>query len=213
MTIYQIEVRAIAEQHDVQAQRLAREILHLPLKHPPTLQSIPATTNSFTIRTAQLYLLTGTVTPSQIDQLTRQLLIDPVVQEARSTLIEAGAELSAPGTHKGPPHPPSHPVPLHFAGPPPGHDVHGWWTEKVHIVDVYFHPGVTDTLAESVLAGASMLGITGIEHVETGRRYFLDAHLSEDQVRTIAESLLYNPVIQQYTLHANVGASDLQGGC
>ena len=212
MTIYQIEVRAIAEQHDVQAQRLAREILHLPLKHPPTLQSIPATTNSFTIRTAQLYLLTGTVTPSQIDQLTRQLLIDPVVQEARSTLIEAGAELSAPGTHKGPPHPPSHPVPLHFAGPPPGHDVHGWWTEKVHIVDVYFHPGVTDTLAESVLAGASMLGITGIEHVETGRRYFLDAHLSEDQVRTIAESLLYNPVIQQYTLHANVGASDLQGG-
>ncbi len=177
MNVYQIEVRAIAEQHDVQAQRLAREILHLPLKHPTTLQSIFATTTPFTIRTAQLYLLTGTLTPSQIDQLTRQLLVDLVVQEARATARVA------PTIHD--------------------RDAHGWWTEKVHIVDVFFHPGVTDTLAESVLAGASMLGITDIEHVETGRRYVLDARLSEDEVRTIAESLLYNPVIQQYTLHAN----------
>jgi len=177
VTVYQIEVRAIAEQHDVQAQRLAREILHLPLKHPPTLQSIPATTTLFTIRTAQLYLLTGNLTPSQIDQLSRQLLVDAVVQEARATARVA------PTIHD--------------------RDAHDWWTEKVHIVDVFFHPGVTDTLAESVLAGASMLGITGIEHVETGRRYVLDARLNEDEVRTIAESLLYNPVIQQYTLHAN----------
>ncbi len=201
MTIYQIEVRAIAEQHDVQAQRLAREILQLPagarLKrapqaslraptHLPTLQSIPATTTPFTIRTAQLYLLTGTLTFSQIDQLTRQLLVDLVVQEARATARVA------PTIHD--------------------RDAHTWWTEKVHIVDVFFYPGVTDTLAESVLAGASMLGITDIEHVETGRRYALDARLSEDQVRTIAESLLYNPVIQQYTLHANAESSDIQGG-
>jgi phosphoribosylformylglycinamidine synthase II len=186
VAVYQIEVRAIAEQHDVLAQRLAREILHLPLKHLPTLQSLPATTTPFTIRTAQLYLLTGTLTPSQIDQLTRQLLIDPVVQEARATARVA------PTIHD--------------------RDAHSWWTEKVHIVDVFFHPGVTDTLAESILAGASMLGITGIEHVETGRRYLLDARLSEDEVRTIAEFLLYNPVIQQYTLYANAESSDLQGG-
>ncbi len=46
-----------------------------------------------------------------------------------------------------------------------------------------------------------MLGITDIERVETGRRYRLDARLSEAEVRTITESLLYNPVIQQYTLY------------
>ncbi len=32
-----------------------------------------------------------------------------------------------PGTHKGPPRPPSHPVPLHFGGPP-HHLVTARWT-------------------------------------------------------------------------------------
>jgi len=69
-----------------------------------------------------------------------------------------------------------------------------------HIVDVFFHPGVTDTLAESVIAGAHMLDISTIERVETGTRYFLDGRLSARDACAIAESLLYNPVIQQYEL-------------
>src|SRR5205085_8662102 len=56
------------------------------------------------------------------------------------------------------------------------------------------------TLAESVLTGASMLDIIGLQRVETGHRYFLDSRLTRDQLRLITESLLYNPVIQQYTL-------------
>jgi phosphoribosylformylglycinamidine synthase subunit PurSL len=75
-------------------------------------------------------------------------------------------------------------------------------TENEHyIVDVFFHPGVTDTLAESVIIGASMLGITGLEHVETGTRYRFDGRLSEAEVRAITKALLYNPVIQRYVLH------------
>src|SRR2546425_9165892 len=74
--------------------------------------------------------------------------------------------------------------------------------KRLHVVDVFYHSGVTDTLAESVLAGAKMLGLTGLEHVETGRRYFLDSRLSEADVRAIVEALLYNPVIQQYTLRS-----------
>lgn len=69
------------------------------------------------------------------------------------------------------------------------------------IIDVYYHPGVTDTLAESVKTGAGLLGIDEIEHVETGRRYVLDSRLQESEARLIAEALLYNPVIQHYTLH------------
>ncbi len=69
------------------------------------------------------------------------------------------------------------------------------------IVDVFFHAGVTDTLAESVLMGAAMLGIEGIVGVETGHRYYLDERLSADEVRSITEALLYNPVIQDYVLH------------
>ncbi|WP_218104049.1 phosphoribosylformylglycinamidine synthase subunit PurL [Thermogemmatispora onikobensis] len=69
-----------------------------------------------------------------------------------------------------------------------------------HIIDVFFLPGVTDTLAESVLLAASLLGIAGLERVSTGRRYFLDERLSRQEVRAIAEALLYNPVIQFYRL-------------
>jgi phosphoribosylformylglycinamidine synthase len=72
--------------------------------------------------------------------------------------------------------------------------------ETDHVVDVFFHPGVTDTLAESVITGAHLLGITEIAHVETGRRYLLDSRLHANEARAIAEAALYNPVIQQYTL-------------
>src|SRR6266567_1062171 len=163
VTLYQIEVRASAEQYDVQAQQVAPEILKLPGKHLPSLAAISTSPSPLTIRTAQLYNLTGQLTPTQIDQLTRRLLIDPVTQEAE--LAQKQGINSA-----------------------------------AHIVDIFFHPGVTDTLAESVLKGASMLGITTLEHIETGRRYILDKRLSDDEVRFITKALLYNPVIQNYIL-------------
>src|SRR6266566_2575138 len=119
VTLYQIEVRASAEQYDVQAQKVVREILQLPRIYLPSLTSISTSTSPLTISTAQLYYLTRQLTPTQIDQLTRQLLIDPVTQEVE---LSQKPESSVPA----------------------------------HIVDIFFHPGVTDTLAESVLTGASM---------------------------------------------------------
>ncbi len=54
-----------------------------------------------------------------------------------------------------------------------------------------------------------MLGITTLEHVETGRRYILDKRLSEEEVRFITETLLYNPVIQNYVLHNSAIQNDI----
>jgi phosphoribosylformylglycinamidine synthase II len=189
---YQVEVRAIAGQHDVQAQRLAREILNLPLKHPPALRSTPTTSPPFTIRTAQLYLITGTLTPSQIDLLTSQLLIDPVIQTAK---IISSLESDLPGELSA------------TKSQIPNHNTHHERAQSAHIVDIFFHAGVTDTLAESVLAGASMLGITGIDRVETGHRYWLDPRLNEHDVQTITQALLYNPVIQHYALQPSQASS------
>jgi phosphoribosylformylglycinamidine synthase len=184
VTIFQIEVevRAKAEAHDVRAARLAREIVFLPLDSLPSLNAILSNPTNLTnstsstssanppsyplaIHTAQLYRLTGNLSPNDLDRLINQLLVDSVVQQARST----GSSTEA--------------------------------STLYHTVDVFFLPGVTDTLAESVLAGARMLGIGGLEHVETGHRYLLDSRLSEADVRAIAGSLLYNPVIERYTLH------------
>ena len=171
VTFFQIEVQATDERYDVQAQRLIREIAYLPEQQLPSLKRISADTKQpLFLRTAQLYRLSGVLTSIQINQLTTQLLIDTVVQEA---------------TYEG---------------------VSITDTSLNSVVDVFFLPGVTDTLAESVLVGAAMLGIRGLERVETGRRYVLDGRLSEAEVRTIAESLLYNPVIQQYEFYpAQIG--------
>lgn len=164
MNFYAIEVRAGASQDDSQARTLLRDISHVPIDRLPSLSAIATSQSPLTLRTARLYHLTGTLSPAQIDQLTRQLLCDTVVQEARIL----------------------HPGPL---------------DDAYHVVDVFFHPGVTDTLAESVITGARLLGINEIAHVETGRRYLLDSRLSADEVHLIAASLLYNPVIQRYILH------------
>jgi phosphoribosylformylglycinamidine synthase II len=167
VTLYQIEVRTIAERHDGHVQKLAREILELPIKHLPSLGNISTSSTPFIFRTTQLYRITGPISKTHIEKLTQHLLIDPVVQEASITTDpdEADAE-----------------------------------EQTEHIIDVFFHPGVTDTLAESVLTGAQMLEITGIERVETGQRYFLDGRLSEADTRAITQALLHNPVIQDYQL-------------
>src|SRR5258708_737867 len=154
VNLYQIEVRANVERHDVHAQQIAREIQQLPIEHLPSLAAI--SDPPLSLHTAQLYLLSGNLAPSQLDQIAQQLLADPVVQVARSATYAATA----------------------------------------HTVDVFFHPGVTDTLAESVLTGTQMLEVSGVEKVETGRRYLLDERLSETDVRAISQALLYNPVIQ-----------------
>jgi phosphoribosylformylglycinamidine synthase II len=170
VTIYLVEVRAASKQYDVQAQKLSLEIELLPNIYFPSLASIATSATPLTVRTAQLYYLTGKLASSEIEQLIEQLLVDPVVQEA--AIFLSSVELST----------------------------HSQQEMSSHTLDVFFHPGVTDTLAESVLAGAAMLDITGLEQVQTGSRYILDGRMSETDVHAIAEALLYNPVIQRYTL-------------
>jgi hypothetical protein len=94
--MYQIEVRAISEQHDVLAQQVAREIFQLPGGQLPSLAVIAASTTPLTICTAQLYCLTKMLTPSQINQFTRLLLMGPVAQEA--TVSQAESWGAAPGS-------------------------------------------------------------------------------------------------------------------
>jgi phosphoribosylformylglycinamidine synthase subunit PurSL len=209
VTMYQIEVRATSEQHDILAHQVAREIFQLPGGQLPSLTAIAASTTPLTIRTAQLYYLTGKLTLSQVNHLTQQLLIDPIIQEA--TVFQAETRGAAPGSGLGAGKPLRLARPQTSPSPPQAASRKtlplrspSSSTSSI-IVDIFFHAGVTDTLAESVLSGASMLGITALELVETGRRYILDNRLSEDEVRIITEALLYNPVIQYYILQA-VGA-------
>ena len=82
MTVYTIEVRANAEQYDVLGRQVAREILQLPASGNPQ----GPLHQPLSVQTAQLYQLTGNLSSSQLDQLTHDLLIDPVTQVALISL-------------------------------------------------------------------------------------------------------------------------------
>jgi len=67
---------------------------------------------------------------------------------------------------------------------------------NVHIVEVAHNPGVMDPVEDSTLKGIRDLGIGGVTSVKTARKYLLTGKLTEKQLKTISEKLLYNKLIQ-----------------
>jgi phosphoribosylformylglycinamidine (FGAM) synthase PurS component len=65
-------------------------------------------------------------------------------------------------------------------------------------VEVTLLPGVTDSVAESLLAGAAMIGVDGLRQAASGQRYTLTGRLSGQEVQRIARGLLANEVIQRF---------------
>jgi phosphoribosylformylglycinamidine synthase subunit PurSL len=72
-------------------------------------------------------------------------------------------------------------------------------------IEVSLRPGVTDSVAESLLSAARTLGITALQAAATGQRYTFSSDpstgpLSSSTLAQIAAGLLANEVIQTYTL-------------
>ncbi|MEO1270056.1 MAG: phosphoribosylformylglycinamidine synthase subunit PurS, partial [Myxococcota bacterium] len=72
----------------------------------------------------------------------------------------------------------------------------GAWT-----VEVALRPGVTDSVAETIMQGAQVLGFEQLKRAATGSSYRVEGDLTEAQVRAIAQGLLANEVIQQFALN------------
>ena len=77
-------------------------------------------------------------------------------------------------------------------------------TEERWTVEVTWLPGVTDSVAESLLEGARLIDLAGLECAATGNRYIFIGHLQHDDVQRIARYLLANEVIQTYTINRPV---------
>jgi len=65
-----------------------------------------------------------------------------------------------------------------------------------YIIEVAFNPGVMDPVEESTLKGIKDLGMEGVNSVKTARKYLIKAILTNKQLKTISEKLLYNKLIQ-----------------
>lgn len=68
------------------------------------------------------------------------------------------------------------------------------------VVEVGFHPGVTDSVAENLLRRAHQMGIHSLEAAATGTRYRFEGNVTPEDLRQIACQLLANEVIQHFTL-------------
>jgi phosphoribosylformylglycinamidine synthase len=73
------------------------------------------------------------------------------------------------------------------------------------VVDVMLKPEILDPQGKAVQGALPRLGFDGITDVRQGKRFELevDGELTEErlaQVRSLAETLLSNPVIEDYTV-------------
>ena len=78
-----------------------------------------------------------------------------------------------------------------------------------YIVEVAYNPGVMDPVEASVLKGIQDLGIPEPEAIKTAKKYIIVGKLSPAQLKTIAEKLLYNKLIQ-HIVNPHTLASDIK---
>lgn len=66
-------------------------------------------------------------------------------------------------------------------------------------VEVQFKPGVTDAVGDSTVKGIKDIGISGVNVVRTGKKFWLRGDINSEMIQTIAQRLLMNDVIQTFS--------------
>ena len=123
------------------------------------------------VRYTPLFHIEGSLDLRQINSIVKNLLIDPVTQNCIIKSIS-----SKNNSDKGK---------KETAG---------------YEVEVWFKPGVTDVVSESVIKAIKDLGIDEELKVKTGHKYLFSGSVSLEAVKQIAERLLVNPMIQKYSI-------------
>lgn len=131
-------------------------------------------TSISTIRSAQLYKITGDLSAKDGERAARDLLCDPVVQDFAAKAWSQPPKNSTP-SKKAP----------------------------AMVVDVWFKPGVTDVVGESVLKGLKDLNLTHVQDVHTGMRFTLLGAKRASEAERVAKVFLANPLIHECSIYAN----------
>ena len=71
------------------------------------------------------------------------------------------------------------------------------------VVDVTLKPEILDPQGQAILSALTRLGYVGVSGVRQGKLFELDIDegVDESVVARIADTLLANPVIEDFTLH------------
>jgi phosphoribosylformylglycinamidine synthase PurS subunit len=70
------------------------------------------------------------------------------------------------------------------------------------VVDVVLKPEILDPQGQAVLGALGRLGVDGVSSVRQGKHFELqvDDAVDDEAVRTIADTLLANPVIEDFSI-------------
>ena len=71
------------------------------------------------------------------------------------------------------------------------------------MVDIWFKPGVTDSVGESVLKGLRDMNLEEIQDVRTGMRYRFIGLKDPKVAEKLALAVLINPLIHDRTTHVD----------
>ena len=71
------------------------------------------------------------------------------------------------------------------------------------VVDVVLKPEILDPQGQAILNALRRLGIEGVQSVRQGKHFEVevDDSLDEQELTRIADTMLANPVIEDFTIH------------
>ena len=71
------------------------------------------------------------------------------------------------------------------------------------VVDVVLKPEILDPQGQAILNALRRLGIDGVQSVRQGKHFEIevDEGLDEQELTRIADTMLANPVIEDFTIH------------
>jgi phosphoribosylformylglycinamidine synthase len=78
----------------------------------------------------------------------------------------------------------------------PSTDIKGAVNKQSPIIEVTYNAGVTDPVEDTIMKAVLDLGVDGVRAVKTAKRYLLQGQVDDEQVETICNRLLVNPIIQ-----------------
>jgi phosphoribosylformylglycinamidine synthase len=120
---------------------------------------------------SDIYFVEGNLTKPELEQLATSLFADPITQTVNCTKIHP----EAPRKKKR--------------------------SDSDFLVEVAYHPGVTDPVAEQIVRSAHIQGITSVLRAATGKQFRISGEkLTDEFIEQIATQLLSNATIQSYVL-------------
>jgi phosphoribosylformylglycinamidine synthase subunit PurS len=71
------------------------------------------------------------------------------------------------------------------------------------VVDVVLKPEILDPQGQAIVGALGRLGVSGVSAVRQGKHFELevDESVDDEAIAKIADTLLANPVIENFTIH------------